>query len=197
MSLAIHWIHQRRPLLTAIVVLGAAAFALLSNAPPADLLSPEGSVRARAAWILMLVGVAARIWGAGNLRKNQEITETGIYAMVRHPLYLGSLCLFLAYFITVGDPWVGALLFAVLVAGIYYPTMLAEEANLAAAYPEESSRYQPPPRLFPDPRRLTRSLHSDRFDLTAARRNLGLRSLGFLVGLPIFLRLFAWVGEKL
>ena len=35
-------------------------------------------------------GEALRIWAAGHLEKGREVTNTGPYAMTRHPLYLGS-----------------------------------------------------------------------------------------------------------
>lgn len=40
--------------------------------------------------ILALVGEALRIWAAGHLRKNKQLTTTGPYAYVKNPLYLGT-----------------------------------------------------------------------------------------------------------
>jgi hypothetical protein len=143
-------------------------------------------------WLLIVIGIVARLWGAGNLRKSQEITYRGIYRLVRHPLYLGSLAFFLAYFLTVGHPWVGTALFCLLLGGVYYPTMLSEEAYLIRTFPEQFSLYDPPPRLLPDLTRLPEALRSDRFDVGVAYHNLGFRSLWFAVALPTFLRLLAW-----
>lgn len=185
----IRWIHKRRPFLTAAIVLGAPAHTLLTDARPMDLLDPASGPRFWVAWGLMLFGVLIRLWGSGNLRKNQEITNTGLYVLVRHPLYLGSLAFFLAYFLTVGDPTVGILLFLLLTLGVYYPTMLSEEEYLTLRFPDQFSRYSPPPRLLPDPRRIGDALETDRFDLRAAYGNLGFRSAWFLVALPIFLAL--------
>jgi protein-S-isoprenylcysteine O-methyltransferase Ste14 len=189
----IRWIHRRRPILTAAVVVAAPLIALATNAPPADLLAPSPTALFVLPWLLMLMGVGVRLWGAGNLRKNQEITDRGIYVMVRHPLYLGSLSLFLAYFLTVGDPLVGLSLFAVLVGAVYYPTMLAEEEYLTLKFPGAFARYRPPPRLLPDLRRLGEALRTDRFGVGAAYRNLGFRSAGAFLALPLFLRFLRWV----
>ena len=134
-----------------------------------------------------------RLWGSGNLRKNQEITSTGIYQLVRHPLYLGNLAFLLAYFLTVGDPRIGIALFALLVAVVYYPTMLGEEEYLTLKFPGIFANYRPPPRLIPDLRRLPEALRSDRFELRKAYGNLGFRSIWFLIGLPLFLRALRWV----
>src|SRR5829696_7754156 len=35
-------------------------------------------------------GEALRIWAAGHLEKGREVTNTGPYAITRHPLYAGS-----------------------------------------------------------------------------------------------------------
>jgi protein-S-isoprenylcysteine O-methyltransferase Ste14 len=182
-------VRRRRPILTALLVLAAPAHTLLTGTRPVDLLTAWGDWRAIAAWALMIAGVAIRIWGSGNLRKNQEITQTGVYAMVGHPLYTGSLAMFLAYFLTVGDPGVGVALFVALVALIYYPTMLGEEEYLGLKFPDQAAARRRLPRLLPDPRRFGEALATDRFSFGAADSNLGLRSLGFLVALPLFIRI--------
>ncbi|MEX2571982.1 MAG: methyltransferase [Gemmatimonadota bacterium] len=180
-------------MLTALIVLIAPAHTLLTSATPADLLDPSPSVRFILPWALMLLGVGVRLWGSGNLRKNQEITASGVYILVRHPLYVGSLALFLAYFLTVGEPWLGCLLFAFLVGLVYYPTMLSEEEYLTFKFPKQFAGYDPPPRLLPDPRRLGEALRTDRFETRSAYRNLGFRSAWFLLGLPLFLRALSWL----
>ncbi len=186
-------IHRRRPFLTAIIVLAAPAFSLLAKTPAYDLLGTDRSWRFFVPWGLVIFGTVVRLWGAGNLRKNQEITETGIYQLVRHPLYLGSLCFFLAYFLTVADPRIGIVLFGLLVVFIYYPTMLAEEEFLALKFPELGSRAARPPRLLPDVRRLPEAVRNERFRIRSAFTNLGFRSLWFLIALPIFLRILRWI----
>ena len=143
-------VHRRRPFLTAVLVIGAIAVALLGPTPPASLLDPSLSARFLLPWALMLFGVAVRVWGSGNLHKNQEITRSGIYTMVRHPLYLGSLSIFLAFFLSLGNPWVGLAFWLVLAFGVYYPTMLSEEEYLLLRFPGLAADYRPPPRLLPD-----------------------------------------------
>jgi protein-S-isoprenylcysteine O-methyltransferase Ste14 len=193
---AIRWIHRRRPLLTAVFVVAVIGIALVDPSPPADLIRPRPTFLFVVPWLLMIVGVAVRIWGAGNLRKNREITRTGVYRMVRHPLYVGSLAMFLAMFLTVGDPLTGAALFATMVALVYYPTMMDEERYLHAHFPEQTSDYVHLPRLLPNVFRLGDAMRSDRFTVAAARANLGLRSLGFLIALPVLLELLRWIEAR-
>jgi len=191
----IRWVHKRRPFLTAVLVLAAPAHTLLTGERPVDLLDPSPAARFWLPWALMLVGVSIRVWGSGNLRKNQEITGTGVYQMVRHPLYTGSLCGFLAYFLTVGNPWLGVALFAGLLL-VYYPTMLGEEEYLGLKFPEQAAARARLPRLFPNPLRLPAALRTDRFTLNAAWGNLGLRSLWILLLLPLFLKALIWVQAR-
>ncbi|MQA90210.1 MAG: hypothetical protein GEU90_08245 [Gemmatimonas sp.] len=179
--------------MTAILVLAAPLHSLLTGTVPADLLGPRLSAPVLLSWMLIGFGASIRLWGSGNLRKNQEITRTGVYVLVRHPLYTGSLSLFLAYFLTVGSPGFGLLLFVALVGFVYYPTMLGEEEYLTLKFPAQFSRYRPPPRLLPDLRKIPEALRTDQFQLEAARRNLGFRSFSFLLFLPLFLRALGWL----
>ncbi|HEX6069271.1 MAG TPA: methyltransferase [Longimicrobiaceae bacterium] len=194
---AIRWIHRRRPLLTAFFVIAVIGMALFDPSPPADLIRPRPTFLFVVPWLLMIIGVAVRIWGAGNLRKNREITRTGVYRMVRHPLYVGSLAMFLAMFLTVGDPVTGAALFATMVVLVYYPTMMDEEAYLQEHFPEQTADYVHLPRLLPNVFRIGDAMRSDRFTVSAARANLGLRSLGFLIALPALLELLRWIEGRI
>ncbi len=40
---------------------------------------------------LMVFGELVRIWAAGHLRKNQELTTSGPYSFVKNPLYIGTI----------------------------------------------------------------------------------------------------------
>jgi protein-S-isoprenylcysteine O-methyltransferase Ste14 len=186
-------IRRRRPFLTAVIVLAAPAYTLAADVPVYDLLGDDRSWRFFAPWLLMLGGALVRLWGSGNLRKNQEITDTGIYRAVRHPLYLGSLSFLLAYFLTATSPGVGLVLFTLLVVLVYYPTMLSEEDYLALKFREVAAQKDFAWRLIPDPRRIPEAFATDRFSVQAAYSNLGFRGVWFLLALPAFLRILDWV----
>ncbi len=47
--------------------------------------------------ILLTIGEAMRIWAAGHLQRNVEITTSGPYAYLRDPLYFGRLFLILGF----------------------------------------------------------------------------------------------------
>jgi hypothetical protein len=40
--------------------------------------------------VLAAIGEALRLWAAGHIEKGREVTTTGPYRWLRHPLYLGS-----------------------------------------------------------------------------------------------------------
>ena len=42
-----------------------------------DFLGANASPFAAVPWTLTVIAAVVRIWGAGNLRKNQEVTRTG------------------------------------------------------------------------------------------------------------------------
>lgn len=48
-----------------------------------------GAVRAGA--LVALAGELLRIWAAGHLEKGREVTQSGPYRWLRHPLYVGSM----------------------------------------------------------------------------------------------------------
>lgn len=71
--------HAWRPLPTC-----AAAVLLFLLAQPNALGFASGCA-------LVAVGAALRAWGAGHLVKTDQLTTSGPYAYLRHPLYLGTL----------------------------------------------------------------------------------------------------------
>jgi len=65
---------------------------------------PDASTLA-AALPLLGAGAILRGWGAGHLVKNDELTTTGPYAHVRHPLYLGTILIGTGFAIAIGGVW--------------------------------------------------------------------------------------------
>lgn len=76
-----------------------------------------------------LLGEALRIWAAGHLEKSREVTQSGPYRWMRHPLYLGSSTIGMGFAIAAWHPVVAAV--AALYLGTTIPAaMRAEEAHL-------------------------------------------------------------------
>jgi protein-S-isoprenylcysteine O-methyltransferase Ste14 len=78
---------------------------------------------------LVAVGLLLRLWARGHLERGVPITQTGPYAYVRHPLYVGSFLLGLAFALMSRSlPLVAVYLTCFLV--MYVPKALREEAYL-------------------------------------------------------------------
>ena len=63
--------------------------ALLTAQPRLDFLG--------AGLLFVMLGEGVRIWAAGHLQKNEELTTTGPYAYVKNPLYLGTFLLIVGF----------------------------------------------------------------------------------------------------
>jgi protein-S-isoprenylcysteine O-methyltransferase Ste14 len=123
-------------------------------------------------------GELIRFWAAGHLQKSREVTTSGPYRFVAHPLYLGSSVIGAGLAIASGS-----LVVAVIVAGYLAVTLTAairsEEAFLRRAFGEEYEHY-----------RRTGVIQANRpFSLARAMANREYRAV---VGLAVAVLLLAW-----
>ena len=87
------------------------------------------------------VGELLRIWAAGHIEKGREITRSGPYRFVRHPLYLGSLDHGRRVSSWRHDP--GARSLVVLYLGLtLWAAMRTEEATLDARFDGAYAEYR-------------------------------------------------------
>lgn len=94
------------------------------------------------------LGLALRAWATGHVEKNIRLAESGPYAYVRNPLYLGTL-LVAAGFAIASRQWGLGALFAVVFIFIYLPAIELEEQHLRKLFPEYSSYAAHVPALWP------------------------------------------------
>jgi len=119
-----------------------------------------------------LIGEGVRVWAAGHLEKSREVTTSGPYRWMRHPLYVGSTVLALGVVIAVHSYLVAAL------AALYLGTTISaairtEEAFLRRAFGHDYDRYA----------RAEHGGAARRFSLERAVRNKEYRAvLGTLAG---------------
>jgi protein-S-isoprenylcysteine O-methyltransferase Ste14 len=78
-------------------------------------------------------GESVRLWAAGHLEKNREVTSSGPYRWVRHPLYVGSAIMGVGIAIAAADLRVAALV-ALYVAVVMTAAVRHEEAWLAERF---------------------------------------------------------------
>lgn len=89
---------------------------------------------------IAVVGELLRIWAAGHLDKGREVTQSGPYRFVRHPLYLGSAI------VAVGAAAAAARVSVAIIVGSYMAiTIVAairhEEANMRARFGRRYDAY--------------------------------------------------------
>jgi protein-S-isoprenylcysteine O-methyltransferase Ste14 len=119
-------------------------------------------------------GEALRVWAAGHLEKSREVTTSGPYRFVRHPLYVGSSIMGAGLAIAANS-----LVVAILVVAYLGITLTAairtEEAHLTAKFGNEYPEY-----------RNGKVSDVRRFSLARAMRNREYRALtGFLAVLAV------------
>jgi protein-S-isoprenylcysteine O-methyltransferase Ste14 len=129
------------------------------------------------------LGLALRAWAAGHLEKNRALAESGPYAYVRNPLYIGTLAV-AAGFVLASRQWVLGVLFAAVFVLIYLPVVELEEQHLRALFPQYADYADRVPRLWP--RLMGNS--SKPFSFATYLRNQEYQALaGFLAGLAVLI----------
>ena len=74
------------------------------------------------------------------IAKDQRIVDHGIYRVLRHPAYTGSLAAFLGMALVYGD-WLAGLVLFLPIAGAFFYRIGIEERALRAAFGEDYDRY--------------------------------------------------------
>lgn len=82
-----------------------------------------------------VIGLGIRAWAAGHLAKNEDLASSGPYALVRNPLYLGTLIAAIGLAIASTTLAVFVLV-AVVFLLVYFPVIEQEEAHLRQLFPK-------------------------------------------------------------
>lgn len=94
-------------------------------------------------WIALaaiLAGLGLRLSAYGCLRKKGVLATTGVYALCRHPLYLGSMLLTFGFCVLLNDP--KAYIAATVYFAVFYTlTIVWEEIRCAMRYGEAHRAY--------------------------------------------------------
>ncbi len=133
---------------------------------------------------ISLVGLALRGWAAGHLEKNATLTESGPYAWVRNPLYLGTLTAATG-FVVASCRWDLAVLCAAVFLLIYLPVVELEEEYLAKLFPGFPDYARRVNKLLPKPPQ-ARAGKPFRFGLYRHNREYE-AGLAFLIGVALLL----------
>lgn len=151
-----------------------AAFVLASPTP----------VTYAAGLLIALAGQSLRVWAAGHIEKGREVTRSGPYRHIRHPLYVGSVMMGTGFVIASASVWT-ALLAVAYFTVTYVAAVRSEEATLDAKFAGEYSAYREG-RATDSSAPATRKFSMDRaFGMNREGRSLA----GFVVA---FLLLAVW-----
>lgn len=138
------------------------------------------------AWGLPLsaAGLALRAWATGHVEKNIRLAESGPYAFVRNPLYLGTLIV-AAGFAIASRRWELGVLFAAVFLLIYLPAIELEEQHLRKLFPEFAAYADRVPALWPTLRPVRKPLPF-RWDLYLRNREYQ-ALIGYLAGAALLI----------
>jgi protein-S-isoprenylcysteine O-methyltransferase Ste14 len=132
---------------------------------------------------IAVAGLAVRAWAAGHLEKNLTLAQSGPYAHVRNPLYIGTLTV-AAGFVAAARRWELGLLFAFVFIFIYLPVVELEEQHLRSLFPDYADYARRVPKLAP---RISGN-SSKHFRWSLYRRNREYEALGgFLAGAAVLI----------
>ncbi len=93
-----------------------------------------------------IAGLWLRGWAAGHLEKNKKLVDSGPYAWVRNPLYVGSLVAALGLALAAKRPLL-AWLFFLFFYFVYLPVVEQEEQHLRKLFPDFAA-YERRVRMF-------------------------------------------------
>ena len=101
---------------------------------------------------IALVGEGLRLWAAGHLVKGREVTMSGPYRLMRHPLYVGPAIIGVGFVVAAASSLVAGVVLAYLTVMMAAAIRL-EEATLRADFGDAYARYAAgdataPPRRF-------------------------------------------------
>ena len=133
---------------------------------------------------IAFAGLLLRAWAAGHLEKNRQLAVSGPYAMVRNPLYLGTLIVALG-FVIAARRWELGVIFALVFGGVYLPVIELEEQHLRELFPSYADYASRVPVLLP---RWRRAVNPRRFQARLYMVNQEYQAaLGFLAGLAVLI----------
>ena len=99
-------------------------------------LKPTLLFQIEAGYMIAIIGLLIRLVASGYVLKNKELSTTGPYSYVRHPLYTGNLVLLIGLAIINGLWW--SFLIGFFFAVFYYPTAIEyEDRKLKELFPDE------------------------------------------------------------
>ena len=139
---------------------------------------------------VIVIGELVRIWASGHIHKSAEVTTTGPYALVRHPLYLGHLLVATGFSI-VSDSMLAFIIVMISFFIIYMPTWKNEEKNLINLFGDTYVHFmEKRPALIP--LRWSRGVSQGSFSWALVKQHREWNHVAVLAGGVLATLLLAW-----
>jgi len=91
--------------------------------------------------VFVFLGIAARLWASGHIKKNKVLATDGPYTFVRHPLYVGNITLGFGFALASSLWWSLPLLIIILL--IFYPQAIhREDENLHRMFKKDWEQWR-------------------------------------------------------
>jgi protein-S-isoprenylcysteine O-methyltransferase Ste14 len=124
----LNWLRKRRTLALKIAFPIIIAENIIDREKPHELGFPDISTMAAIGLALVIVGTIIRFWARGHFRRGRLVT-TGPYALIRHPLHLGSLLVIAGVLFQLQDLFFNFGVIIPLVVVFYGATIICEERS--------------------------------------------------------------------
>jgi protein-S-isoprenylcysteine O-methyltransferase Ste14 len=144
----IDYVAHRRVQISVLIFVALIAEDVWNGIKPHNFLNVH-DVKGMVGLGLVMAGIGLRSWAAGTLHKMSEVTASGPYNLIRHPLYVGSFMIMIGFCLLIDDPeniWfvLGPFLL------LYLFRIQREERNLKQLFGEQWENYtRSTPRFFP------------------------------------------------
>ena len=111
---------------------------------------------------LIILGLSTRMYASGFVLKNKELSTTGPYAFMRHPLYTGNIMILIGLCLINGFFW--SFMTAIIFFWFYYPPAIEyEDRKLKSLFPETWENWaNKTPALIP---KLNQGIFNQQLDL--------------------------------
>ncbi len=148
----LNWLRKRRTLVLKIAFPIIIAENIISGEKPRELGFSDFSVIAVLGLILVFAGALIRFWARGYFERGRLFTS-GPYAMVRHPLYLGSMLVVTGILLQLNNRLFNWAVIIPLVIVFYGAAIIYEERSLEKKFGKQWLLYKAKrPAIVPSPR---------------------------------------------
>jgi len=185
----LNWLRKKRTLALKIAFPIIIAENIIDGEKPHELGFPDISVMVIISIMLVLAGALIRFWARGHFRKGRLVT-TGPYALIRHPLYLGSLLVIAGVLLQLSDRLFNWGVIIPLVAVFYGAAIIHEEKSLEKIFGRQWQLYKGDvPRIIPSLQSWLLPRHNRKWSWKVYLRTGEIWVTPLLISLPLLIEL--------